>query len=173
MKLLKWHRFRVSAGCIVLGIALESGAAWAASTAPNPSARFLLSSEGSGRATSYGESNKIVTVGGKTHVAWLDAIAEGFRVRVRTLDRRTGQWGPIVAIGDGQDNHGGPALIVDSKGYLHIVYYPHHQPFRYRRSVRPNDASEWGPEIKFGEALSYPVMLCAPDDTIILTARRK
>lgn len=134
--------------------------------------RFLLSTEGSGRATSYGESNKIVTVGDKTHVAWLDAIAEGFRVRIRTLDRRTGEWGPIVNIGDGMDNHGGPALTVDSKGYLHIIYYPHHNPFRYRRSVRPNDVSEWGPEIRFGESLSYPVVLCAPDDTLILTGRR-
>lgn len=172
MTLLIVDRFVVLARGIFLSIVCGSVLAQAQSTAPGPSARFLLSSEGSGRATSYGEATKIVSVGGKTHVAWLDAIAEGFRVRVRTLDRRTGQWGPVVPIGDGQDNHGGPALIVDSKGYLHIVYYPHHQAFRYRRSVRPNDASEWGPEIKFGEALSYPVMLCAPDDTIILTARR-
>jgi hypothetical protein len=55
---------------------------------------------------------------------------------------------------------------------LHIVYFPHHRPFRYRRSVRPNDASAWGPEIQFGESLSYPVLLCAPDDTLILTCRR-
>ncbi len=136
------------------------------------SARFVISQEGSGRATSYGEANKIVTLGDKTHVAWLDAIAEGFRVRIRTLDRRTGEWSPVVNVGDAMDNHGGPALTADSQGYLHIIYYPHHRPFRYRRSLRPNDASAWGPEIQFGESLSYPVVLCAPDDTLILTCRR-
>ena len=133
---------------------------------------FLLSTAGSGRATAYAEASKIVTVGHNTHVAWLDAVAEGFRVRVRTLDRRTGQWSPTVTVGEALDNHGGPALTADSQGRLHIVYYPHHQPFRYRCSVRPNDASAWGPEIQFAESVSYPVLLCAPDDTLILTCRR-
>lgn len=133
---------------------------------------FRLSVNGSGRATGYAEASKIVTVGGRTHVAWLDATAEGFWVRVRTLDRRTGRWSPTVTVGAAQDNHGGPGLVADSKGFLHIVYYPHHQPFRYRRSVRPNDTSEWGPEVPFAESVSYPVMLCAPDDTLILTCRR-
>ena len=64
-------------------------------------------------------------------------------------------------------------MVADSKGMLHVVYYPHHNPFRYRRSVRPNDSSEWGPEIRFGENLSYPVLLAGADDTLILTARRK
>ena len=69
------------------------------------------------------------------------------------------------------DNHGGPALTVDSLGYLHIVYYPHHHPFRYRRSVRPNDASEWGDEIQLGERCTYPTMVCGSDDTLYLTGR--
>jgi len=169
MASLLLRRARVSA--FVAALCFAAGAPLDA-IADTVNERFLLSTEGSGRATSYGESNKIVTLDEKTHVAWLDAIAEGFRVRIRTLDRRTGEWGPVVNIGDGMDNHGGPALTVDSKGYLHIIYYPHHKPFRYRRSVRPNDASEWGPESQFGESLSYPVVLCAPDDTLILTCRR-
>lgn len=134
--------------------------------------RFLLSSEGSGRATGYSESNKIVTLGHHTHVTWLDATADGFRIRIRTLDRTTGRWGPVTEVGEGQDNHASPALTCDSQGYLHILYYPHHQPFRYRRSLRPNDSSAWGPEIQFGERLSYPVVVVAPDDTLILTGRR-
>ena len=109
---------------------------------------FLLSSHGCGRATGYAETNKIVTVGAKTHVTWLDSAAEGFHVRIRTLDRRTGKWSPTMTVGEAFDNHGGPALTADSKGYLHIVYYPHHHPFRYRRSKRPNDASAWDDEIR-------------------------
>lgn len=135
-------------------------------------ARAVLTTEGSGRATAYNEQTKIITVGDKTHVVWLDAVEAGFRVRGRTLDRISGLWSDVVTIGEAQDNHGGPSLTVDGDGYLHVVYYPHHQPVRYRQSLRPNDLSAWGPEIQFGEALSYPSIICAPDNTLYLTARR-
>jgi hypothetical protein len=133
---------------------------------------FLLSEQGCGRATGYAEANKIVTVGDKTHVAWLDSPPEGFRVRIRTLDRRTGQWSPTYTVGEAYDNHGGPALSVDSQGFLHIVYYPHHHPFRYRKSRRPNDASEWEEEVQFGERCTYPTLVCGPDNTLYFTCRR-
>ncbi|HTO04088.1 MAG TPA: BNR-4 repeat-containing protein, partial [Opitutus sp.] len=123
-------------------------------------------------ATAYADQHKIITVRNKTHVVWLDADAAGFHVRGRTLNRDTGDWSEVVTIGQAQDNHGGPSLTVDSKEYLHVVYYPHHQPVRYRRSLRPNDLSAWSAESEFGEGLSYPTMICAPDDTLILTARR-
>ena len=131
----------------------------------------LLSEHGCGRATAYADANKIITLQDKTHVAWLDSITEGFRVRTRTLDRKTNRWSPTYTVGEAYDNHGGPALTVDSLGYLHIVYYPHHHPFRYRRSVRPNDASEWGDEVQFGERCTYPTMVCGSADTLYLTGR--
>ncbi|MBK8857217.1 MAG: BNR-4 repeat-containing protein [Opitutaceae bacterium] len=135
-------------------------------------ASFLLSEEGCGRATAYHESSKIITSQGRTHVTWLDTPAEGFRVKVRTLEHATGQWSPGYTIGDAADNHGGPALTIDGQGYLHVIYYSHHHPFRYRRSVRPNDASEWGPVEEFGLHLTLPAVVCAADGTLILTARR-
>lgn len=155
-----------------LAVLLALPAVVQAADAPNVNQRFLLSNQGSGRATGYVEFGKIVTIGDKTHVAWLDATKEGFFVRARTLDRTTGEWGPTVTIGKGQDNHGGPSMVADSKGYLHVVYFPHHRPFHYRQSVRPNDISEWTPETEFAESMSYPVLLCGPDDTIYLTGRR-
>lgn len=133
---------------------------------------FLLSEQGCGRATGYAEANKIVTLGDRTHVAWLDSPEEGFRVRVRTLNRATGEWSPTHTVGEAHDNHGGPALTVDSEGYLHITYFPHHHAFRYRRSKRPNDASEWEEETQFGEKLTYPTLVCGPDNTLYFTARR-
>lgn len=135
-------------------------------------APFLLSATGSGRATAYIESPKIITFRGKTHVTWLDTPPEGFRIKIRTLDHATGQWGEAVTVGEAVDNHGGPALTVDAEGYLHIVYYSHHHPFRYHRSVRPNDASAWSPMEQFGTDLTYPTLVCAQDGTLILTARR-
>lgn len=135
-------------------------------------APFLLSDTGSGRATAYLESGKIITFQGRTHVTWLDTPPEGFRIKIRTLDHATGQWSPAVTVGEAVDNHGGPALTVDAAGYLHIVSFSHHHPFRYHRSVRPNDASAWGPMEQFGVDLTYPTLLCAPDGTLILSARR-
>ena len=119
---------------------------------------MLLSRRGSGRASAYAEANKIVTFQHKTHVAWLDSVTDGFCVRIRTLDRQSNQWSQMYTIGMAYDNHGGPALTVDDRGFLHVVYYPHHHPFRYRKSKRPNDASEWEEEIEFGEELTYPLL---------------
>ncbi len=116
---------------------------------PNNRPAMLLSQHGSGRASAYAEANKIVTFQDRTHVAWLDSVADGFRIRIRTLDRPSNQWSRTYTIGEAYDNHGGPALTVDSKGFLHVVYYPHQHPFRYRKSKRPNDASEWEEEIGF------------------------
>ena len=134
--------------------------------------RFLLSLEGSGRATAYLESPKIVSFEGKTHVAWLDSPKEGFRIRIRTMDQSSGDWSETWTIGEAQDNHGGPALTIDEEGYLHILFYSHHHPFRYRRSVRPNDASEWLPFEEFGVNLTYPALVCSKDGTLIMVARR-
>jgi len=155
------------------GISLWPVAVAEASVSPDESGDvFILSKRGCGRATGYAESNKIVTLEGKTHVTWLDSVADGFRVRIRTLDGETGQWSPTYTVGEAHDNHGGPALTIDSKGHLHIVYYPHHHPFRYRRSVRPNDASQWEDEIQFGQKCTYPTLVCGPDDTLYLTGRQ-
>lgn len=134
--------------------------------------RFLISSEGSGRATAYLESPKIVSHQGKTHVAWLDSPKEGFRIRIRTLDQSSNKWSKAWTIGEAEDNHGGPALTIDGEGYLHILFYSHHHPFRYRRSVRPNDASEWTPYQEFGLNLTYPSLVCAKDGALIMVARR-
>ena len=90
---------------------------------------FLLSSSGSGRATAYIESNKIISHQGKTHVTWLDTPNEGFRIKARTLDQASGAWSEEVTVGEAIDNHGGPALTIDREGYLHIVYFSHHHPF--------------------------------------------
>lgn len=141
-------------------------------TNAKPNGPHLLSTVGSGRATGYAESNKIITIGDRTHVAWLDSPKEGFRVRIATLNRRTGKWSSTYTVGNAYDNHGGPALTCDSNGYLHIVYYTHHHPFRYRRSKRPNDASEWEDEVLIGDKLTYPTLVCGRDDTLYLTARR-
>ena len=163
------RRFMATLGSTAAGV--WAGHAFGSHREPGTD-RFLLSANGCGRATAYCFSHKIVTVGEKTHVGWLDSVTgEGFLVRVRTLDRRTGTWSPTYTVGKAVDNHGGPALAVDRQGFLHVLYYPHQHPFRYRRSTRPNDASQWDNEIRFGKGLTYPTLLCGPDDTLYLACR--
>ena len=162
----RWFRFEIGL-LAVLAIFVLAAAVTSAGE------RFLLSDEGSGRATAYVESPKIITFEGKTHAAWLDTPpAGGFSVRIRTRDNASGEWSPMTDIGTATDNHGGPAMTVDAEGYLHVIYYSHHHPFRYRKSVRPNDSSEWTDYSEFGVDLTYPALVCAADGTLIMTARR-
>lgn len=88
---------------------------------------FLLSSEGSERATAYNDSNKIVHFADKLHVTWLDDIQGQSYVKVRTFDKNSRSWGQIYTVDEARDNHGGAVMIADKDGYLHIVYYPHSQ----------------------------------------------
>jgi len=83
---------------------------------------FLLSDQGSDRATAYIVGNKIVTLDGKTHVFWSDAVA---RTMARTYDHATDAWGESVFIGDGTDNHNNPSVTADAQGRLRIAYGPH------------------------------------------------
>lgn len=115
---------------------------------------FLLSSTGSTRATAYGWSNRIVTVGDKTHVVWLDAIA---RVCGRTFDHATGQWGPTFPLFDGADNHANPSLSADRAGRLRLVYGPHgwygnwnQGRVKWTMSESPGQWDRWAPEVSFG-----------------------
>ena len=130
--------------------------------------RVELSTTGSTRGTAYAMSNKVLHLGTKLHVAWLDSVSN---IMIRTLDLETGQWTESLLLGVGVDNHSGPSLASDSKGYLHVVFGPHHDPMTYRKSLRPNDASAWTEPITFGERLTYPSLVCGPDDTLYMTAR--
>ncbi|MHC4352762.1 MAG: BNR-4 repeat-containing protein [Planctomycetota bacterium] len=140
-------------------------------TPEESSVSFVLSRHGCGRATAYSESNKIVSYGDrKTHVSWLDSQDGKFLVRIRTLYRDTGQWSPTYTVGEAFDNHGGPSLTADKLDCLHIVYYPHHHPFRYSHS-NPGDASEWWEGIRFGTSCTYSSLICLWDNTLVLACR--
>ena len=164
---MKRRTFLMTGGTMLL--ALNSAGQSETSPGANP---FVLSTEGCGRATGYAEANKIVTWDGKTHVAYLDSPPEGFRVRIRTLDHQTNTWSPPYTVDEAFDNHGGPALAIDSQGYLHMAYYPHHHPMRIKKSLRPNDASAWSAAEEVGERVTYPTLVIDNEDTLYLTCRQ-
>jgi len=130
---------------------------------------IVVSEIGSERAT-VGDGNKIVTIDGKTHVVWQDISRKGYLNQVRTLDLATESWTEPVTLGYGLDNHARPILTVDTLGFLHVVLGGHNSPVTWRRSIRPNDSSEWMDPEPIGEG-TYPVLLCGPDDTLYLTLR--
>ena len=124
----------------------------------------VLSTTGSTRGTAYTMSNKILTHEGKTHVVWLDQINKTY---IRTYSHKTKRWGKPAHIGTGDDNHAGPALTMDSKGYLHVVYGPHHNPIQYAVSKRPNTSTAWVQQKAFGGVCAtYPSLLCDSEDTL-------
>ncbi len=123
-----------------------------------------LSTTGSTRGTAYTMSNKILTRDGKTHVVWLDQIC---KTCVQTYHHKTGRWGKPVFVGEGDDNHAGAAFAMDSKGYLHLVYGPHHNPIQHAVSRRPNIATTWVAQPRFGgSAATYPSLVCDGEDRL-------
>jgi hypothetical protein len=159
-----------SSGGIPGGTGGTGGGSGGGGTTPSlvVEARETISTRGSNRATAYAMSNKIVSAGDFCFAAWLDAPSE---IMVRTLDRRTGAWGPATKIGSGTDNHGGPALAIDPAGHLHAIYGPHHGPFQHSRSTRPLDASSWAHMGTFGTAGTYPSVVVGARGTLHVTYR--
>jgi hypothetical protein len=135
---------------------------------PKYTAPFLLSDQGSDRATAYTFSNKAVTLNGKTHVVWTDAVAF---TRGRTFDHATYVWGDTVTLGEGTDNHNSPSLTADAQGRLRIAYGPHatYQAYpdkfptgNFKFSVADSPGSFAGMEKKpraVGYGATYPSLL--------------
>jgi len=128
----------------------------------------VVSTGGSTRGTAYAMSNKIITRGGGVFAAWLDHESE---VRMVRYDAAAGTFGAVEHIGTGTDNHGGPAVTLDSGGHLHVVFGPHHGPFQYRSTSVPLDITAWSDIETFGDSATYPSLVCDAADTLHLTYR--
>ena len=174
---VSWIRFRpgvavalASAAVFAIVAPADDGAPESGSVSTHAVARSTpISTMGSERATSGG-GNKIVTLGGKTHVVWQDATDAGYLNQIRTLEHSTGTWTKTVTLNQGVDNHARPVLTVDSKGYLHAIMSGHNSPVTHRRSLRANDSSEWSPPAEIGKG-TYPIVTCGPDDSLYVTMR--
>ncbi|MBN1541634.1 BNR-4 repeat-containing protein [candidate division KSB1 bacterium] len=127
-----------------------------------------LSVNGSTRATSYSMSVKIIRAQDKLFVTWLDHVAD---IQIKCYDLKTDTWSETILLGTGVDNHAGPALTLDSQGYLWAVFGPHHGPFQFRRSARPYCIDEWLELPDFGDTATYPSLVCDAEDQLHLTYR--
>ncbi|MEE4274366.1 MAG: BNR-4 repeat-containing protein [Thermoleophilia bacterium] len=152
----------------------------------------LVTSRFLGMLQSVGDTSFATTVGGKTYFTWTqvrDTPTLGTPTYVGVYDRATNKVTRRVRAAFGHpvnDSHCTPAMVIDSRGYIHLVAGAHHRPFRYTRSVRPLDISEWKPEVKVldsgfwtedtdsdGEGRqTYASLVCGADDTLHLVFRQ-
>jgi len=129
-----------------------------------------------------GEAGMAVTVGdtvfmvyGRTAILEGHTKEDGAPAYAVTYDIDSGELSEPVLVGFGginaEDNHNWPATAVDSEGYLHVIVNGHHDPFRYTRSVRPLDITEWTEPEKVAVATSYGNLICDSEDTLYCVTR--
>lgn len=128
----------------------------------------VLSTNGSTRATAYMMSNKIISTNDKIYISWLDRVAD---IQIKEYDKKSDAWSETFLIGTGVDNHSGPAITMDSEGFIHAVFGPHHGPFQYRKTSNPNDISRWDSVQFFGVNGTYPSMICDDEDNLHIAYR--
>ena len=136
----------------------------------------LLSTGGSDRATAYNMSNKLIRRDGELYVGWLDAPTETgatAQVMFAICDGNTGEIRRRFPLGEGYDNHCGPALALDGNGRLHAVLGAHHGAFRYRWSDTPADKRSWSSPVAIGPRSSYPSLAAGTDGTLHLAYREQ
>jgi hypothetical protein len=135
-----------------------------------------LSTHGSDRATGYSLSSKLVRHGNTLYVGWLDAPLgpeQPVTIQLGVCDATTGELQKTIQLGEGIDNHCGPALALDGTGRLHAVIGAHHGPFFYRWSDDPSDETSWSEPQPLGPADTYPSLVVDPAGTLHLVHREK
>lgn len=93
-------------------------------------------------------ASPVVSHGDVSWIVWVDSTprpASGSPVYLTTFDRRSQTLGPRVLLARsllGNDGHAQPGIVIDSKGYLHVIAGAHGRPFQYRQSLVPFTAYE-------------------------------
>lgn len=111
---------------------------------------ITITTEGSTRSSAYGVQNKIVTVARNdklyTYFGFLEEVPQStilHDVKILEYEHSTdtkryvhvGQTEELDAGGGGTlEPHGTPSLTLDSDGFLHVVYGPHYDDVKYRKS---------------------------------------
>lgn len=89
-------------------------------------------------------------------------------------DHTLSAWSEIYLVGTSssalRDSHGSPTMLVDSSGYIHIMYGTHGGPVSYKKSTNPYDISSWT-AMSSPANLTYPELLQFSDGTIYLFYR--
>ena len=137
---------------------------------------ILISNTGSDRATGYSMSSKIIRTDDLLYVGWLDAPSDAgdtATIRLGCFDPSTLEQKSTLTLGEGIDNHCGPALAMDPDGSMHTVIGAHHGPFLYRWSNNPSNDSSWSEPEPLGPDDTYPSLAIDANGTLHLAHREK
>ncbi|MBM4049561.1 MAG: hypothetical protein FJ279_31080, partial [Planctomycetes bacterium] len=153
----------------------------------------LVSKQCLGSCQHSGAPGSTTTRDGKTHIVWgevTDEKVDGVPTYIATYDHASRKVGEKVFLAHAppiNDVHNVPAICLDSEGYLHVVAGAHGQPFKYTRSLKPNDAySGWTKPVEVlsagyvdektdadGEGRqTYISLVCDPQDTLHIAFRQ-
>ncbi|WP_215224739.1 BNR-4 repeat-containing protein [Echinicola shivajiensis] len=133
----------------------------------------VISTIGSSRATAYTDSNKIVETETSLFVLSLDYIDRKFSLLIREFDKGKKKIVTEHVLDNNvKDNHGGGAIVIDSNGTLHVVYGPHHGPFRYVKSKNPFDILSWDDFVEIGSRMTYPSLSVDKENNLYLLGRQ-
>ncbi len=113
---------------------------------------------------------------GKTYVVF-QGNGDSFDSYILAFDHGTMQWSSTSLIGEGANDHGVPAILVDTvlnPGQIHVFYGSHHyfyHPQKYARSVLPGDTTEFEVMPPTSFASTYPQPMQFADGEICLFFR--
>ncbi len=127
--------------------------------------------KGSSRATAYHDSDKMVNTKDYLFVTYLIHEEGAELVLIKRYNKSKQKWDQSNIIGKAKDDHGGGALVIDSQGYLHIVYGSHNSPLFYKKSQSTYDINSWSKALEIKGNLTYPSLVISKNDELFLAAR--
>ena len=81
---------------------------------------------------------------GKTYITYNGLSDEPF---ITAYDHAAGTWATPVKIGTSDqvngDDHGQPSMLIDSSGYIHVMWDAHNSSPKYSKSTSAEDISAW------------------------------
>jgi hypothetical protein len=121
-----------------------------------------------------GGTSFAISAGRTIHLVYAEMPATldgGNPTYIATIDRETrtviAKKFLVKAEPEQPDVHSRPTIAVDSKGYLHVVSGSHGQPFRYLRSLRPDDITGgWTKPVKMTSRQTYASLVCDARDRL-------
>ncbi len=119
-------------------------------------------------------SAKLVRREDRLYIGWLDAAATHgapARIMFGARDAATGAAVCEFPLGEGVDNHCGPALALDGDGRLHAIIGAHSGEFLYRHADEPESAEAWSEPVALGPRDTYPSLVVDDGGTLHLTHR--
>ena len=76
---------------------------------------YLISRNGSSRATAYPNLNKIDNIGDLFFISWLGIDKNTFKPNITYFNTKNKKFGKIFIIDESYDNHGVPSILIDKK----------------------------------------------------------